>query len=1398
MKVSKEQIQIMRNDIAVVVDYLKGQGKLTDAQLSDANVMYQIWGIVNSNRKFDDTNKNVIKVNGQRLLPQNEDHVFYIGDTNDTTIITALKEAFKHLPKVEPKFKGLVNGSYEATKITNADFNFELILGRVSYSFSPDHRAKLTSLALAGDAPKIIEFFLDLAIESVIGFMEVFTGYWDDDVNKLNSATQNQATKQLIIDATVKNFNMSLVIETTKEIVGESGVPDLDSNSSNGVLSELSKHFEEIIRKTNATLTRYDNGDYTVTLNGELRLNDLTSLPSEGEVSFMGNGTIIFGNNKLTHFPKGTTFRNNGDVIANYVTEIEENVYFGSEVNEIVVTDLLAVSDNVRFNNKGEILINQDTVISEDTMKFGGTNLINRLVRNASSTDDENFATGRAPKSDNLRVELFFDGAVQQNEVIDFDLALRIQDIVADKSYKGVYDNVYKYKLYEDNVCIGVGNLISEQYYDISALIKNSVLNQTRSNNPVNFSLFKDNEKTVNQQFNWDETTILDNIVRDVETYGAVTERGDRFSVYFEQENGLNNGCALTEDQYYVLYARVMEIKQETNVFTIKMDSSISSAKVEKSISTEMLTEILYIIDSESTDSDTFTYEVTAHDEMFMSGYLTTTQWGRICKKLGVENNGYSATKDDTFNPPTKTQEEFVSKNSDYTYGVDFYPNADSTSYIGFYNILNLDTKDVIGIMQTSTDKFGNHKFYNLNGVLTVLVNLEELVETYEELKSSGDLSIEIISVKTYFDGNLNKDVVVNGKFVEQLLVLINGNSYPSADDEMYKYQIDKSGVVISFGFISSELYYDIHSVLQGKEMSELWSKKYYIKDTQTNKIYDQLDNKFHAGDVIEFNEDKEYLKQLMKEQPEMFKNSVIMEVNVKKLTGNPSGIALPIKDEEKVASKFNVKNIKGREADYAHYTHFAIHKETSAIAFVYDYSDMYPKQPKQPLDKSNKRAVTIYKDKLEDYKVMLKEANEELNGDKIGYFYEDLKNEFGGEIVFKASDYSIVAKTNLQKANVNLNDFNLFQGLFIEPKITKNVQQIVVPIIENKPTKEKTWMDFISYKERQIIPERYTRMTKTELIELRDSQQVVYDRKVSMRDRNIQSLKELLWMLNDLIAAHEKAETENGLDTNNKYNAPEVTETKTERFFIEFLNKDKNFKEDKKIFDEFDAAVNWGKSNLDNFNSDMIRVEFVDSKESTPIVTPIVTPIIDKKPYDLIPTNEVVTVEDYPYGYSQRTSLYDSVEFSNKKGYRRVTQTKNPKTGRLNAPKKSTYSDLIVRHYDDNMHIKQYMFNVINSSDKNLTSIAKFVSDNFTFFTEDEIKYLYKVFNSALNSNAQGHVNYSGSKIEDIKPLYKNALNAVKEGFSTPTNNYFGEIVRLDFSAIEATTNPNHTPFGN
>ena len=62
--------------------------------------------------------------------------------------------------------------------------------------------------------------------------------------------------------------------------------------------------------------------------------------------------------------------------------------------------------------------------------------------------------------------------------------------------------------------------------------------------------------------------------------------------------------------------------------------------------------------------------------------------------------------------------------------------------------------------------------------------------------------------------------------------------------------------------------------------------------------------------------------------------------------------------------------------------------------------------------------------------------------------------------------------------------------------------------------------------------------------------------------------------------------------------------------------------------------------------------------------------------------------VQDYPYGFRLRCQMRHWIE-TTKNGQRHVTQTSNPKRGGWNAPKKSTYSDLLGLYLDTENYVR-------------------------------------------------------------------------------------------------------------
>jgi hypothetical protein len=63
--------------------------------------------------------------------------------------------------------------------------------------------------------------------------------------------------------------------------------------------------------------------------------------------------------------------------------------------------------------------------------------------------------------------------------------------------------------------------------------------------------------------------------------------------------------------------------------------------------------------------------------------------------------------------------------------------------------------------------------------------------------------------------------------------------------------------------------------------------------------------------------------------------------------------------------------------------------------------------------------------------------------------------------------------------------------------------------------------------------------------------------------------------------------------------------------------------------------------------------------------------------------------VDDYPYGFKLRTTIFYWIETTKKKGDRFCSCTIDPRNGRINKPKKSTYYPLGVMYLDAKDHVQ-------------------------------------------------------------------------------------------------------------
>lgn len=175
----------------------------------------------------------------------------------------------------------------------------------------------------------------------------------------------------------------------------------------------------------------------------------------------------------------------------------------------------------------------------------------------------------------------------------------------------------------------------------------------------------------------------------------------------------------------------------------------------------------------------------------------------------------------------------------------------------------------------------------------------------------------------------------------------------------------------------------------------------------------------------------------------------------------------------------------------------------------------------------------------------------------------------------------------------------------------------------------------------------------------------------------------------------------------------------------------------------------------------------------------------------NFIKNSEKVVVENYPYG-GLRTTLYDTIDFSPKKGFRHVTQTINPKTNRINNPKKGTYSEILIRYYDEINHIKVKSFDT--NSFEGINKTAKFVHENFDLFTKEEISYILMIIIRGIKINTQAKMAYCGASLENIKPLIDKQLTLAVALLKEPKNEFDGIV--FDLEALKNTEVKDYNPF--
>jgi len=186
---------------------------------------------------------------------------------------------------------------------------------------------------------------------------------------------------------------------------------------------------------------------------------------------------------------------------------------------------------------------------------------------------------------------------------------------------------------------------------------------------------------------------------------------------------------------------------------------------------------------------------------------------------------------------------------------------------------------------------------------------------------------------------------------------------------------------------------------------------------------------------------------------------------------------------------------------------------------------------------------------------------------------------------------------------------------------------------------------------------------------------------------------------------------------------------------------------------------------------------------------------IVKINPVTVYEYGKTITVDNYPYGYLKTTAHFGT-EYKKGKGYRSTFQTVNPKNGRLNAVKNSTYSSgvRLICTNDENGHADHIGHLDYNGTDA-INKGLYFMQDFKHLLSPEQLKDEAGLIYGMMVVNIKAQVIYCGSKFEDINPLYEAPLKNMKDIMNGEHDNFIGSL--LDKAAIDAYKVPDFKPFG-
>jgi len=181
----------------------------------------------------------------------------------------------------------------------------------------------------------------------------------------------------------------------------------------------------------------------------------------------------------------------------------------------------------------------------------------------------------------------------------------------------------------------------------------------------------------------------------------------------------------------------------------------------------------------------------------------------------------------------------------------------------------------------------------------------------------------------------------------------------------------------------------------------------------------------------------------------------------------------------------------------------------------------------------------------------------------------------------------------------------------------------------------------------------------------------------------------------------------------------------------------------------------------------------------------------IELQPREVFEVGAKLETSNYPYGRLKCTAFFN-VEVT-KNGFREVFQTINPKDGRINKPKKSTYYEMILPCVDSNEHYSFCGHNSFNGTDEINTGLH-FLNDFFELFKVEQIKNIATSIYGSMVVNIKAQSIYCGTDIELLKPLYVEKFATLKTIMNNGENHFLECL--LDSGKIEALKVPNYNPF--